>query len=97
MSAAPLTSPDVVLTRSALRRLGYERRAVDVIFRALPTVRLPGYSRPMVKATDLLELLERCTSAETCEPTVEGRALLAPVELERPAFSTEGHGNGESR
>ena len=29
-------------------RLGLERRAVDAVFRALPVVVLPGYSRPLV-------------------------------------------------
>lgn len=87
--AARLTNPDAVLTRSALRKLGYERRAVDVIFRALPTVRLPGYSRPMVKATDLHELLERCTSAETCEPAPASWALIAPAERRPPDFQEE--------
>ena len=39
-----LANPDAVLTRSDLRELGYERRAIDAIFRSCPVVVLPGYS-----------------------------------------------------
>jgi len=38
-----------------------ERRAVDAIFRALPVVALPGYSRPMVRVEDYVELVQRNT------------------------------------
>lgn len=58
-----LTRPGGLLTRSHLRELGLERRAIDAIFRALPTVHLPGYSRPMVRVEDYLLLVERCTYA----------------------------------
>jgi hypothetical protein len=37
------------------------RRAVDAVFRALPVVALPGYSRPLVKASDYLQLVEAST------------------------------------
>ena len=53
--------PDALLTRTNLRELGLERRAVDAVFRALPVVALPGYSRPMVRVEDYLELL-RCNT-----------------------------------
>jgi len=53
--------PESLLTRTHLRELGLERRAVDAIFRALPVVALPGYSRPMVRAQDYLELV-RCNT-----------------------------------
>ena len=53
--------PEALLTRTHLRELGLERRAVDAIFRALPVVALPGYSRPMVRAQDYLELVRRNT------------------------------------
>ena len=56
-----LETPDALLTRSHLRELGLERRAVDAIFRALPVVALPGYSRPMVRAQDYLELVKSNT------------------------------------
>jgi hypothetical protein len=56
-----LSNPAAVLTRSDLVELGLERRAVDAVFRACPIVALPGYSRPMVRVADYLELLERST------------------------------------
>jgi len=52
-----------VLSRSDLRELGFERRAVDAIFRALDVVYLPGYSRPLVRVADYLELVECSTYA----------------------------------
>lgn len=62
MSAAELlANPDALLTRSHLRELGLERRAVDAVFRALPVVALPGYSRPLVRVADYLELVSSCT------------------------------------
>jgi hypothetical protein len=56
-----LELPDALLTRSHLRALGLERRAVDAVFRALPVVALPGYSRPMIRARDYLELVAAST------------------------------------
>lgn len=56
-----LSMPDALLTRTHLRDLGLERRAVDAVFRALPVVALPGYSRPMVRVEDYLALVERNT------------------------------------
>ncbi|HEY3576452.1 MAG TPA: hypothetical protein VGK68_00480 [Gaiellaceae bacterium] len=53
-----LKTPGALLTRTHLRGLGLERRAVDAVFRALPIVALPGYSRPMVRAEDYVELIE---------------------------------------
>ena len=66
MSARPsaverLSNPAAFLSRSDLRELGLERRAVDAVFRGCPVVELPGYSRPLVRVADYLELLERCT------------------------------------
>lgn len=54
-----LRTPGALLTRTDLRALGLERRAVDAVFRALPVVCLPGYARPMVRAEDYVSLLER--------------------------------------
>ena len=54
-------TPGALLTRSHLRGLGLERRAIDAVFRALPVVALPGYSRPMIRAEQYLELVERHT------------------------------------
>jgi hypothetical protein len=56
-----LAMPEGLLTRTRLRELGLERRAVDAVFRALPVVALPGYTRPMVRVDDYLELVERHT------------------------------------
>jgi len=53
-----LKTPGALLTRTHLRGLGLERRAVDAVFRALPVVALPGYSRPMVRVEDYVELVE---------------------------------------
>jgi hypothetical protein len=50
-----------MLTRSHLRELGLERRAIDAVFRALPVVVLPGYSRPMVRVADYLALVDEST------------------------------------
>jgi hypothetical protein len=61
-SAADLLErPGAVLSRRDLRELGWERRAVDAIFRDLDVVFLPGYSRGHVRVEDYLALLERST------------------------------------
>lgn len=52
------------LSRSHLRELGLERRAVDAVFRALPVVALPGYSRPLVRIEDYVAFVESCTYAD---------------------------------
>jgi hypothetical protein len=56
-----LANPEALLNRGHLRELGLERRAVDAVFRALPAVSLPGYSRPLIRVADYLELVSRCT------------------------------------
>jgi hypothetical protein len=60
-AAARLANPDALLSRTDLRELGLERRAVDAVFRACDVVVLPGYSRPLVRVADYLELVERST------------------------------------
>jgi hypothetical protein len=50
-----------LLTRSHLRELGLERRAIDAVFRTLPVIALPGYSRPMIRADEYLEFVEQHT------------------------------------
>lgn len=60
-AAELLATPGALLTRSHLRELGLERRAIDAVMRQLPVVVLPGYSRPMVQADDYRELVESCT------------------------------------
>lgn len=52
-----LATPGALLTRSHLRELGLERRAVDAVFRRLPVVSLPGYSRPLIHAEEYLHLV----------------------------------------
>jgi hypothetical protein len=56
-----LVTPGALLSRSHLRELGWERRGVDAIFRALPVVAVDGYSRPVIQVADYLGLLERST------------------------------------
>ena len=60
-AAELLTTEGALLTRSHLRELGLERRAVDAVFRALPVVALPGYSRPLIRADEYLALVEKHT------------------------------------
>jgi hypothetical protein len=60
-AAERLENPNAVLTRGDLVELGYERRAVDAVFRAVPVVALPGYSRPVIRVRDYLALLEAST------------------------------------
>jgi hypothetical protein len=56
-----LETPGALLTRSHLRELGLERRAVDAVFRRLPVVSLPGYSRPLIHAEEYLHLIDEHT------------------------------------
>ena len=56
-----LETPGALLTRTHLRQLGLERRAIDAVFRKLPVVALPGYSRPMISAEKYLELIDEHT------------------------------------
>jgi len=60
-AAELLETPGALLTRSHLRELGLERRAIDAVFRSLAVVFLPGYSRPMIRAEEFLDLVEHCT------------------------------------
>jgi hypothetical protein len=63
-AAELLETPGALLTRTHLRELGLQRSAIDAVFRELPVVALPGYVRPMIRVSDYLELLERCTYAD---------------------------------
>jgi hypothetical protein len=66
-SADRLANPEAVLSRTDLRKLGYERRAVDAVFRHCPVVALPGYSRPLIRVRDYLAFLEASTyDGRTC-------------------------------
>jgi hypothetical protein len=62
-AADRLSNDDAVLSRSDLRELGYERRAVDAIFRVCPVISIPGYSRPLVSAADFRAFLAEYTYA----------------------------------
>jgi hypothetical protein len=56
-----LEMPDALLSRSDLRALGLNRRAVDSVFRAAPVVCLPGYRRPLIRVADYLATVEGST------------------------------------
>jgi hypothetical protein len=60
-AADRLSNPDAFLSRTDLRELGLERRAVDAIFRACPVVALPGYSKPLIRVADYRALIEAST------------------------------------
>lgn len=60
-AAERLAVADAVLSRTDLQTLGWQRRAVDQIFRALPVICLPGYTRPFVRVGDYLTLIESST------------------------------------
>jgi hypothetical protein len=52
---------DGFLSRTDLRDLGLERRAVDSIFRACPIVSLPDYSRPLIRIRDYVSFIDANT------------------------------------
>ena len=56
-----LCNPEALLLRTDLQSLGLTRKAVDAVFRALPVVHIPGYTRPMIRVGDYL----RFTSEHT--------------------------------
>jgi hypothetical protein len=57
-AAQLLETPGALLSRTHLRELGLERRAIDAVFQALPVVALPGYSRPLIRAEDYRAYLD---------------------------------------
>lgn len=61
VTTALLEMPGALLTRTHLRELGLERRAIDAVFRKLPVVTLPGYSRPMIHVEQYLQLIDEHT------------------------------------
>jgi hypothetical protein len=65
-AAQLLQTPGALLTRSHLRELGLERRAIDAVFRECPVIVLPGYTRPMVQVEAYLALLEGSTYCDRC-------------------------------
>jgi hypothetical protein len=68
--AERLANPDAFLSRTDLRELGLERRAVDAVLRACPVVSFPNYSRPLIRVRDYLALLEQSTyNGDRVRPT----------------------------
>jgi hypothetical protein len=65
-----LKRPEALLTRTDLRELGLERRAVDAVFGQCPVIRLPGYDRPMVQVAAYLALLDGSTYCDRCADRV---------------------------
>jgi hypothetical protein len=59
-----------LLSKADLERLGLPRRAVDAVFRALPNVEFPGFSRAFVHAKDFSSYLD--------EHTYDGRSKVKP-------------------
>ncbi len=57
---AKLDNPDAFLTRKDLEELGLERRAVDAVLRGA-CVKLPGYSRPLVRVRDFQRFVDEHT------------------------------------
>jgi hypothetical protein len=60
-SSERLELRDGFLSRGDLGDLGLPRRAVDAVFRACPVVAFPGYSKPLIRVQDYLELVEQST------------------------------------
>ena len=60
-----LSLPDAVLSRTDLALLGWQRRAVDAIFRECArregVVILPGYRRPMVRVATYRDVISDST------------------------------------
>jgi hypothetical protein len=69
-AAKLLETPGGLLTRSDLRELGLDRRAVDAVFRECPVIILPGYRRPLVRREAYLALLEGWTYCDRCADRV---------------------------
>lgn len=72
-----------LLTRTHLRELGLQRGAVDAVFRNLDVVILPGYSRPMIRVEDYLQLIDDCTYGDDVVHPVGNLASKHP-RLRRP-------------
>lgn len=86
-AATLLETPGALLTRTDLRDLGLERRAVDSVFRECPIIVLPGYSRPMVRREAFLALLDGSTYCDRCGDRVRPVRVQFP-----PALSPESAG-----
>src|SRR5262249_49336745 len=60
-AAQSLEPPGVYLSGSHLRGLGLQRRAIDAVFRAVPNVIIPGYSKPVIGVEDFLRHMDGWT------------------------------------
>lgn len=62
---ARLENPEAFLSRTDLRALGLERRAVDAVFRECRirdgVVKLPGYKRPLVRVRTYRDVIADST------------------------------------
>jgi hypothetical protein len=67
-----------------LRELGRNKERFEAVFRALDVVILPGYSRPMVRVEDYVELTADCTYGDDRVAPVGDLARKHP-RLRRPA------------
>jgi hypothetical protein len=65
-----LDNLDAFYSRTDLAELGLERRAVDAVFRALPTVHLPGYKCPLIRVADFRALID--------ERSYDGKTSVRP-------------------
>lgn len=79
--AERLREPEAFLSRSDLRDLGLERRAIDAVFRACPVVALPGYSRPLIQVADYQSLIRRITAPAA----VQNPTTAALIQLRQGA------------
>jgi hypothetical protein len=71
-AAELLTNPDALLSTSHLRQLGLGRRAIDAVLRGVPTIHLPGYSRPLIRVRDYRALVDAHTyNGEQVRPANE--------------------------
>ena len=91
-AAQLLDTPGGMLSRRHLRELGWERRAIDSIFRELDVVFLPDYTRGAVRVEDYLALLDRARTAPTGCGQHErcARPKAAPQAAQRPTGSPAG-------
>jgi hypothetical protein len=58
------------LTRTHLRDLGLERRAVDAVFGHCPVIQFAGYSRPVIEVEAFIAFKEGSTYCARCRDRV---------------------------
>jgi hypothetical protein len=59
-------TPEAFLSRSDLRELGLERRAIDAVFGNCPIIQLPGYKRPVIRSSVFRAFIEGETYCDRC-------------------------------